>query len=66
VRSETPPVFARKPRPSAVDAVEPEIRVLLAESPRMPATVIAERIGWNRSLTILKAGCASCDPVRPR
>jgi hypothetical protein len=47
-------VFDRKPRPSAVDAVEPEIRGLLAEFPRMPATVIAERIGWNRSLTILK------------
>ncbi len=37
-----------------MDAVEPEIRRLLEEFPRMPATVIAERIGWNRSLTILK------------
>ena len=54
VRSEGPPVFDRKPRPSAVDAVEPRIRALLAEFPRMPATVIAERIGWDRSLTILK------------
>ncbi|MFL5910251.1 MAG: IS21 family transposase [Gaiellaceae bacterium] len=54
VRSEGPPVFDRKPRPSAVDAVDGEIRVLLAEFPRMPATVIAERIGWDRSLTILK------------
>ena len=31
-----------------------EIRALLAEFPRMPATVIAERIGWDRSLTMLK------------
>jgi transposase len=54
LRSESPPVFDRKPRPSAVDGVEGEIRVLLAEFPRMPATVIAERIGWDRSLTILK------------
>lgn len=54
VRSEAPPVFDRKPRPSAVDAVEPQIRALLAEFPRMPSTVIAERIGWDRSLTILK------------
>jgi transposase len=54
VRSDAPPVFDRKPRPSAVDAVEAEIRELLAEFPRMPATVIAERIGWDRSLTILK------------
>jgi transposase len=54
VRAETPPVFDRMPRPSAVDAVEAEIKLLLAEFPRMPATVIAERIGWDRSLTILK------------
>src|SRR3954454_301604 len=54
LRSEAPPVFDRKPRPSAVDAVESEIRGVLAEFPRMPATVIAERIGWDRSLTILK------------
>jgi hypothetical protein len=37
-----------------VDAVEPHERALLAEHPRMPAPVIAERIGWTRSLTILK------------
>ena len=36
VRSDGPPVFDRKPRPSAVDAVDAEIRVLLAEFPRMP------------------------------
>lgn len=54
LRSDGPPVFDRKPRPSAVDAVEPAIRELLEEFPRMPATVIAERIGWERSMTILK------------
>ena len=32
---------------SIVDAVEPQIRELLAEWPTMPATVIAERIGWD-------------------
>ena len=54
LRSEGPPVFNRAPRPSAVDAVEPQVKALLEEFPRMPATVIAERIGWDRSLTILK------------
>ena len=54
LRSDSPPVFDRKPRPSAVDAVEPAIRELLEEFPRMPATVIAERIGWDRSMTVLK------------
>jgi transposase len=37
-----------------VEAVEPQIRALLADWPTMPATVIAERIGWDRSLTVLK------------
>jgi len=37
-----------------VDSVEPRIRELLAAWPTMPATVIAERIGWERSLTVLK------------
>jgi transposase len=37
-----------------MDAVEPQIRALLREYPTMPATVIAERIGWTRSITVLK------------
>ena len=52
--SEEPPRYQRAPKGSLVDAVEPRIRVLLKEDPRMPATVIAERIGWAHSLTILK------------
>jgi transposase len=39
---------------SIVDAVAPRIRELLAAWPTVPATVIAERIGWTRSLTVLK------------
>lgn len=52
--SDEPPVYRRAPRGSLVDAVEPRVRALLADSPRMPATVIAERIGWEHSITILK------------
>jgi transposase len=54
VRSVQPPRYVRAPKGSIVDAVEPQIRALLAEFPDMPATVIAERIGWTRSLTVLK------------
>ena len=54
LRAEGPPSGERGPRGSVVDEVEPAIRSLLAEFPRMPATVIAERIGWTRSLTVLK------------
>ena len=28
------------------------VRKILADHPRMPATVIAERIGWTRSMTV--------------
>ena len=52
--STAPPSYRRAARGSIVDAVEPQIRALLAETPTMPATVIAERIGWDRSLTVLK------------
>jgi transposase len=54
VRSDSPPEFNRQRRPSAVDLFEGEIRRLLSEHPRMPTTVIAERIGWSRGMTILK------------
>jgi hypothetical protein len=40
----------RAPKGSLVDAVEPQIRALLEEFPRMLATVIAERIGWTSSV----------------
>ena len=49
-----PPRYARAGRGSIVDAVEPQVRDLLAAWPTMPATVIAERIGWDRSMTVLK------------
>ena len=63
VRSCEPPEYVRRGRASAVDAVEPEIRRLLREYPRMPATVIAERIGWERGITILKERVAELRPV---
>jgi transposase len=46
-----------------VDAVEPQVRELLAAWPTMPATVIAERIGWTRSLTVLKDRVRELRPV---
>lgn len=52
--SDRPPKYERAPAGSLVDAVEARVRLLLAEHPRMPATVIAERIGWVHSLTILR------------
>jgi transposase len=48
---------------SIVDGVEPRIRELLQAWPRMPATVIAERIGWTRGLTVLKDRVRELRPV---
>jgi transposase len=51
---ESPPRYSRPRKGSVVDAVEPRIRELLLQTPTMPATVIAERIGWEHGLTVLK------------
>jgi transposase len=47
-----PPKYQRQLAGSIADAVEPRIRELLAAYPRMPATVIAQRIGWERSIRV--------------
>jgi transposase len=52
--ADAPPQYQRPAKGSIVDAVEAQIRQLLAQWPTMPATVIAERIGWSRSMTVLK------------
>ena len=54
IASDGPPKYQRKPAGSVVDGFEPRIRELLRAYPAMPATVIAERIGWERGLTVLK------------
>ncbi|MFD8394963.1 hypothetical protein ACFV2N_38700 [Streptomyces sp. NPDC059680] len=41
-----PPKYERPLQGSAVGAVEVQICEFLRETPTMPATVIAERIGW--------------------
>jgi transposase len=61
--AEGPPRYARTPRGSIVDPVEPRIRELLQAWPTMPATVIAERIGWQHSLTVLKDRVRELRPV---
>lgn len=58
-----PPRYERAARGSIVDAAEPRIRELLQAWPTMPATVIAERIGWARGLTVLKDRVRELRPV---
>ena len=61
--SEGPPRYERVRAVSVVDEVEPRIRELLAAWPTMPATVIAERIGWRRGITVLKERVAELRPA---
>ena len=63
LRSAEPPGYARPAKGSAVDPFEPEIRRLLITDPCIPATVIAERIGWTRGITILKERVGELRPL---
>ena len=49
--SDGPPKYQRASTPSAIDEVEPRIRALLTAYPGMPATVLAERVGWTGSIS---------------
>ena len=63
IRSDAPPRYERAAKGSAVDAFEPAIRELLAEFPTMPATVVAERVSWERSMTTLRDRVAELRPL---
>jgi hypothetical protein len=49
VASDSPPRYERKPAVTSFSRFEPRVRELLGEFPEMPATVLAERVGWDGS-----------------
>jgi len=51
VVSERPPKYERRAVPTAFTPFEARVRAILSEHPEMPATVIAERVGWTGSIT---------------
>jgi transposase len=61
--ADRPPKYSRQRVGSIVDVVEPRIRELLVACPTMPATVIAERVGWERSIRTLSGRVAELRPV---
>lgn len=61
--AQAPPKYERPRQGSIVDQVEPQVRDMLRAWPTMPATVIAERIGWQYSLTVLKDRVRELRPV---
>ncbi len=50
VASQAPPKYERKPALTSFTPFEPRVRELLVETPDMPATVLAERVGWTGSI----------------
>ena len=61
--ADVPPRYERSSGGSVVDGFEPRIRSLLAQFPDMPATVIAERLGWEHSSSVLRARVALLRPL---
>jgi transposase len=58
-----PPRYQRPARGSAVDAFEPAIRELLQQFPRMPTSVIMERVGWTRGRSVFFDRVAGLRPL---
>lgn len=50
IASDGPPKYERRAAPTSFTPLEPRVRALLAEVPDMPATVLAERVGWTGSI----------------
>jgi transposase len=63
VRLSDPPRYERQARGSIVDAVDTDVRRLLSGCPTMPVTVIAERIGWTRGLSVLRSRVRELRPA---
>jgi transposase len=49
--SDDPPKYERQPVATSFTPFEARVSAILTEHPEMPATVIAERVGWQGSIT---------------
>jgi hypothetical protein len=47
VDSDAPPAYVRTPGATSFTVFEPRVRELLKQVPDIPATVLAERVGWE-------------------
>ena len=63
LRSDAPPRYERAPKGSAVDAFEPAILEWLREFPDIPTSVLAERVGWERGMTVFKERVGELRPL---
>ena len=61
--SDSPPKYPpRRAKTTSFDAFEPQVRALLAETPRLNAKVIGQRVGWTGSESWLRKNIARIRP----
>ncbi len=63
VNSDAPPRYERRPAPTSFTVFEPRVRELLEQTPDMPATVLAERVGWTGSIRWFRENVARLRPT---
>jgi transposase len=66
VASTSAPKYERLEQLTSFAPFEPRVRALLAEFPQMPATVIAERIGWSGSISWFRDNVRRVRPEQRR
>ncbi len=66
VASESPPQYERRAASTSFTPFEARVRALLAETPTMPATVLAERVGWEGSIRWFRDNVKRLRPEQQR
>ena len=64
--SEVPPRYERRAAPTSFAPFQARVRALLADDPELPATVIAERVGWDGSMTWFRQNVKRLRPEHRR
>jgi hypothetical protein len=62
LESDRLPKYQRAPTWSSFDAFAPQVRASLAVAPRMPASTLAERVGWSGSGSVFRDKIAGIRP----
>lgn len=66
VSSESPPRYERSAAVTSFTPFEARVRELLTETPGMPATVLAERVGWEGSIRWFRDNVKRVRPEQAR
>jgi hypothetical protein len=66
VSSDAPPRYERRATESSFVAFEARVRALLVDEPELPATVLAERVGWGGSITWFRENVKRLRPEHRR